>query len=152
MTNYREIDGIKYAEGVKAAKAGPMSQDLIDSLKEPAKIRITTMIDVDVYNELKRLADLAGHGKYQSALNAVLRTTLLPGDGPSLTAIIDTTKYLSQAISETKSTIEKLSKKINVDNNTLKAENKHIKNQLKEMWKMMPARPKRRPAKKKANG
>jgi uncharacterized protein (DUF4415 family) len=76
MTKYKEVDGIRYADGVEPAEDGPMDPDFAESLKQRAKIRITTMVDEDVYDKLKEIASKEGDGKYQTLLNQILRNVL----------------------------------------------------------------------------
>lgn len=68
---------LKYAPGVEPAPASDESdREFFEALKQPAKIRITTMVDEDIYDALKKLAEAAGHGKYQTVLNQILRNAL----------------------------------------------------------------------------
>lgn len=132
---------IKYAPGVEPAQKGPLSQDLAAALKEPAKIRITTMIDADVYDELKLLAKKSGHGKYQTVLNALLRATLLPENGqPRLIEAIDIADGLTQKVAQAMEAVK-----------TLTEQNEYTQKQLKKMWDMLPAQPRRSSPKKKSS-
>lgn len=45
------------------------------SQRKTAKVRITTYLDADLLEELKKLSQQSG-GKYQSLLNQLLRNTL----------------------------------------------------------------------------
>lgn len=73
---YQVVDGIKYAEGVEPADDGEEDPELLAALTSPAKIRITTMVDEDIYDELKRRAGSIRGGRYQTLLNLLLRQAL----------------------------------------------------------------------------
>lgn len=79
---------LKYAPGVTPAPEGEMSPDVAESLKGPRKIRITTMVDLAVYDELKRQAAESGQ-KYQTYLNDILSHFLLGSAGKVSYAAIE---------------------------------------------------------------
>jgi uncharacterized protein (DUF4415 family) len=74
----KKTSGIKHHEGVDidSLKEGS-DADVEDMLKQDkSKIRITTMIDTDILDELKSRAQREGDGRYQTYLNQFLRQTL----------------------------------------------------------------------------
>jgi uncharacterized protein (DUF4415 family) len=87
-----EVDGIRFSkdvdiDAIKKLGSG-MSPELEAALKEPAKIRITTMVDEDIYRELKRIAGQPGAKKYQTLLNDLLRKALF-GSGEPTSKVLD---------------------------------------------------------------
>ena len=75
-TKHHTLNGISYAEGVEPAPHGNADADFLAELGKKPKIRITTMIDEDVYDMLKKRAVVDGDGRYQTYLNQLLRETL----------------------------------------------------------------------------
>ncbi len=75
-------NGIKLSKNVDFDAIKALGDDLDPefeaSMMMPAKMRITTMVDEDIYRELKRLADQPGAKKYQTILNDLLRMVLFP--------------------------------------------------------------------------
>lgn len=81
-------EALKYAEGVAPAPESDDDKDLIKALTTGrAKVRITTMIDEDVYRALRERAAVEGDGRYQTFLNSLLRKYLINGTGISLEAL-----------------------------------------------------------------
>lgn len=74
----KKTDGIKHYEGVDIAGLPEGTDadvaDMLDATK--SKIRITTMLDTDILEELKRRAAQDGDGRYQTYLNHLLRQVL----------------------------------------------------------------------------
>ena len=81
-SEYSTLDGIKFSKDVDINAIKSLGDDLDPefeaSMMMPAKIRITTLVDEDIYCELKRLAEQPGAKKYQTILNDLLRTVLFP--------------------------------------------------------------------------
>ncbi len=77
-----EVNGIKFSKDVDISAIKELGDELDPefeaSMMMPAKIRITTMVDEDIYRELKRLAEQPGAKKYQTILNDLLRKVLFP--------------------------------------------------------------------------
>jgi uncharacterized protein (DUF4415 family) len=68
---------LQFAEGVAPAPDTAESDSaFFEAMAKPGKIRITTMVDEDVYKELRRRASEEGDGRYQTLLNEVLRAAL----------------------------------------------------------------------------
>lgn len=81
-------EALKYAEGVSPAPESDDDEALIKALKTgKAKVRITTMIDEDVYRALRERAAVESDGRYQTFLNLILRKYLINGTGLSLEAM-----------------------------------------------------------------
>ena len=74
--------GIRHGEDVNIESLPEgIEADIADMLGTgKAKIRITTMIDTDLLDELKRRANADGDGRYQTYLNQFLRVALLKKD------------------------------------------------------------------------
>jgi hypothetical protein len=84
MSSKRKIkktSGIRHYEGVdiSSLKEGTASDVAEMSEVDRSKIRITTMIDTDILDELKRRSKLEGDGRYQTYLNHFLREVLFKG-------------------------------------------------------------------------
>ncbi len=112
-TDTIEIDGIKFSKDVDIeailALGDKSDPNFEAAMKTPAKVRITTMVDEDIYHELKRLSKKAGHGKYQTFLNDFLRRHLLP-NGESKSVLEEVVKALVtkvEKIARTQKTLEK---------------------------------------------
>jgi len=82
--DYKVVNGIRFAKDVNTSKVdwdGPTDPELLEELKKPGKMRITTMIDEDVYDALKKAAIAKGDGRYQTYLNQLLRNVLMNPTG-----------------------------------------------------------------------
>ncbi len=79
---YKMVNGIRFAADVDTSKIdweSPADPKLLAALKRKPKIRITTMLDFDIIEELKRIAaESDGEIGYQTALNSLLRAVLFP--------------------------------------------------------------------------
>lgn len=79
---FKTVRGIKFAHDVDTSGIdweSPPTPELVAALKRKPKVRITTMVDEDIIDALKRLAaeseeDLG----YQTVLNLLLRAVLFP--------------------------------------------------------------------------
>lgn len=70
IKHYSDVDIEQLPEG--------SDKEVVDMLgQSKAKIRITTMIDIDILNELKKRATSEGDGRYQTYLNQLLREVLI---------------------------------------------------------------------------
>ncbi len=69
--------GVRYDIGVAPASNGDADPELLAQLGKKPKIRITTMVDLDIYEALKRRAAIESDGRYQTYLNALLREVLI---------------------------------------------------------------------------
>jgi hypothetical protein len=68
----KEVDGVKYAPGVEPAADGPHAE-LEEAIKDPARWRVTGMIDEDLYKELRRRHGLTPGGtSFDETLNNVI--------------------------------------------------------------------------------
>ena len=109
-----DVGGIKFSKDVDidSIKAlGDQANPEFDAaLRAPTKIRITTMVDEDIYHELKRLALQAGHGKYQTFLNDFLRQHLISmaGGRPGLEGFVKDLAVKIEKIANTQKALEKL--------------------------------------------
>lgn len=70
--------GIKHYDGVDVSSLPEGTEADVADMK--SKIRITTMIDTDVLEELKLRATKDGDGRYQTYLNSLLRQVLFDKD------------------------------------------------------------------------
>jgi hypothetical protein len=68
--------GIRHYEGVDIANLPEGTDEDIADMLTISKIRITTMIDTDILQELKVRAAKNGSGRYQTYLNQLLRDVL----------------------------------------------------------------------------
>ncbi len=116
-----KINGIKLSKNVdiNAIKAlgDELDPEFEASMMMPAKIRITTMVDEDIYRELKRLAEQPGAKKYQTILNDLLRMVLFPD-----------AKLEDGLVSKLKRLLPKIE--------TMIRERDDLKNQVDKMWKV----------------
>lgn len=98
--------GIKFGKNVNLdaiVSLGDKPNKAFDeAMRSPAKIRITTMVDEDIYRELKQLSQMAGHGKYQTFLNDFLRLHLFPVENNRL--------VLEDKVKDLAAKIEKMTK------------------------------------------
>lgn len=80
----RKIKGVKFSSEISDDKIKEIlasdAKDADDFRRAKAKIRISTMIDTDILDELKIRADKEGDGRYQTYLNQLLRVTLFAAD------------------------------------------------------------------------
>jgi len=86
--DYKVVNGVRFAKDVDTSDIdweAPADPELVAELKRPGKIRITTMIDEDVYAALKEQAQKEGDGRYQTYLNQLLRDIFFTGIGQSPT-------------------------------------------------------------------
>jgi uncharacterized protein (DUF4415 family) len=74
----KRTSGIRHAENVDIANLPEGTDDDVSEMlkKDKSKIRITTLIDTDILDELKRRANSEGDGRYQTYLNQFLRQAL----------------------------------------------------------------------------
>lgn len=74
----KKTSGIRHAENVDIASLPEGTDDDVSEMlkKDKSKIRITTLIDTDILDELKRRANSEGDGRYQTYLNQFLRQAL----------------------------------------------------------------------------
>ena len=74
----KRTSGIRHAENVDIASLPEGTDDDVSEMlkKDKSKIRITTLIDTDILDELKRRANSEGDGRYQTYLNQFLRQAL----------------------------------------------------------------------------
>jgi uncharacterized protein (DUF4415 family) len=74
----KRTSGIRHAENVDIASLSEGTDDDVSEMlkKDKSKIRITTLIDTDILDELKRRAYSEGDGRYQTYLNQFLRQAL----------------------------------------------------------------------------
>lgn len=83
---HKTVHGVRFAAHVDTSGIdweSPADPALLAALKRKPKVRITTMLDADVLEELKRIADdSGGEIGYQTALNALLRAALFPKERP----------------------------------------------------------------------
>jgi len=77
----RKTSGIRHYEDVDIARLSEGSDDDVAQMlkKDKPKVRITTLIDADLLDELKRRAKMDGDGRYQTYLNQFLRQALFTG-------------------------------------------------------------------------
>jgi hypothetical protein len=119
-TDYTEVNGIKFSKDVDINAIKSLGDELDPefeaSMMMPAKIRITTMVDEDIYYELKRLAEQPGAKKYQTILNDLLRMVLFPD-----------TKLEDGLASKLKRLLPKIE--------TMIRERDDLKEQVDKMWK-----------------
>ena len=81
--------------------------EVLAELSKQAKVRITTMIDLDLYEELKVRAVKDGDGRYQTFLNSLLRSVLF------VSAEKDQTSALFEKILDAQESISKRMDKVN---------------------------------------
>lgn len=83
---FKTVRGIRFALDVDTSKLdwdSPVSPEFLAAAKRKPKVRITTMLDYDIIEELKRIAaESKGELGYQTALNAILRAVLFPPAKP----------------------------------------------------------------------
>ena len=74
----KKTSGIRHAENVDITSLSEGTDDDVSEMlkKDKSKIRITTLIDTDILDELKRRANSEGDGRYQTYLNQFLRQAL----------------------------------------------------------------------------
>lgn len=74
----KKTSGIRHAENVDITSLSEGTEDDVSDMlkKDKSKVRITTLIDTDILNELKRRAHKDGDGRYQTYLNQFLRQAL----------------------------------------------------------------------------
>jgi len=77
----RKTSGIRHYEDVDIARLSEGTDDDVTQMvkKDKSKVRITTLIDTDILDELKRRAQMDGDGRYQTYLNQFLRQALFTG-------------------------------------------------------------------------
>ena len=119
--DYVEHKGIKFAKGfdIEAfiAQDDTPDPEFDAAMKAQAKIRITTMVDEDIYHELKRISGKPGAKKYQTILNDLLRSALFP-----------TTSFEDNMIAKMKKLLPKIENMIE--------ERDSLKTQVEQMWKI----------------
>ena len=69
--------GIRHYEDVDIAGLPEGADGDVANMRTVSKIRITTLIDTDILDELKKRAAKNGSGRYQTYLNQLLRDVLL---------------------------------------------------------------------------
>ena len=135
-TDYTEVNGIKFSKDVDINAIKSLGDDLDPefeaSMMMPAKIRITTMVDEDIYYELKRLAEQPGAKKYQTILNDLLRMVLFPD-----------TKLEDGLVSKLKRLLPKIE--------TMIRERDDLKEQVDKMWEAHSKKEKGKTLSKKSN-
>jgi len=117
-------DGVQYAEGVEPAPEGEPSPEFLAEIKKKPKIRITTMIDLDIYEALKRRAAIDGDGRYQTYLNQLLHSVLMLGFGDmpnSPTGVDRSIACLRSDLAALNARVDNIDRK----NGTLKKRKKH---------------------------
>lgn len=62
--------------GKSTSKSTRVLEEALAAPEKDFKVRVTTYIDMDVYNELNRLAEKEG-SRYQTLLNRYLRASVL---------------------------------------------------------------------------
>ena len=77
----RKTSGIHHYEDVDIGRLSEGTDDDVTQMlqKDKSKVRITTLIDTDILDELKRRAQTDGDGRYQTYLNRFLRQALFTG-------------------------------------------------------------------------
>lgn len=116
----KELDGILFAEDVDISNLDTESEaspDLVEELKKKAKIRITTMIDMDLYQLLKKHSAMNGDGRYQTYLNRMLRQSLTGKAEPTsadMMKFMQQMKISSKKISDMNDRINELEHKLEV--------------------------------------
>jgi hypothetical protein len=80
--SYKTVKGVQFAKGVDTSGIdwdSPPSPDLVAALRRMPKVRITTMVDLDVLEALKKVAEESTKKVgYQTVLNVLLRAALFP--------------------------------------------------------------------------
>ena len=77
----RKTSRIRHYEDVDIGQLSEGSDDDVTQMlgKDKSKVRITTLIDTDILDELKRRAQMDSDGRYQTYLNQFLRQALFTG-------------------------------------------------------------------------
>ena len=96
---FKVTSKIKHYPDVDIASLVEGSDKQVDEMlgEGRAKVRITTMLDVDVLTELKRRATTEADGRYQTYLNQLLREILILKKPLNEEAIAEVVKSLVKA-------------------------------------------------------
>ena len=87
IKHYEDVDIASLAEGTDSDVASMLSVD-------KSKIRITTLLDTDILEELKQRSQIEGDGHYQTYLNQILRRALFDDETFEEQRIIEIVKDL----------------------------------------------------------
>lgn len=95
--------------------------DVLAELTKQAKVRITTMIDLDLYVALKKRAAKDGDGRYQTYLNALLRRALFGPPKEDAAAdlfekILNTQRSLSARLDSVSKIVDEVARKVETMN------------------------------------